>query len=96
MLLPRRSVRVWLVLSLCLSILVIERAEAQDIVREIVVEGAQRTEASTVQSYLLIQPGDPFDDARIDRSLKSLYATGLFADVSITRDGDKLVVKVVE
>ncbi|NJO67447.1 MAG: outer membrane protein assembly factor BamA [Rhodospirillales bacterium] len=71
-------------------------AGAQDLVREVVVEGAQRTEASTVQSYLLIRPGDPFDDARIDRSLKSLFATGLFADVSITRDGDRLIVKVVE
>ncbi|WP_317628959.1 outer membrane protein assembly factor BamA [Defluviicoccus vanus] len=65
-------------------------------VRDIVVEGAQRTETSTIQSYLLIQPGDPFDDARIDRSLKSLFATGLFADVSISRNGDQLVVKVVE
>lgn len=96
MLLQRRFVRAWLVLSLCLFLPFIEHANAQDVVSEIVVEGAQRTEASTVQSYLLIQPGDPFDDARIDRSLKSLYATGLFADVSITRSGNKLVVKVVE
>lgn len=96
MLLPRLVVRAWLILSFCLFLPVIGTAEAQEVVREIVVEGAQRTEASTVQSYLLIQPGDPFDDARIDRSLKSLFATGLFADVSITRDGDRLVVKVVE
>jgi outer membrane protein assembly complex, YaeT protein len=96
MLLPRRFVRAWLVLGLCLFLPFVERAYAQDVVREVVVEGAQRTEASTVQSYLLIQPGDPFDEARIDRSLKSLFATGLFADVSITRSGDRLIVKVVE
>lgn len=96
MLLPRRVMRAGLVLSLCLSISVIEPAHAQDVVREVVVEGAQRTETSTIQSYMLIQPGDPFDDARIDRSLKSLFATGLFADVSITRNGDQLIVKVVE
>ena len=96
MLLPRRVVRAWLVLSLCLCLPTLEYATAQEVVREIIVEGAQRTETSTIQSYLLIQPGDPFDDARIDRSLKSLYATGLFADVSITRNGEQLVVTVVE
>ncbi|QNT71393.1 outer membrane protein assembly factor BamA [Defluviicoccus vanus] len=96
MLLPRRVVRAWLVLGLCLSLPTLECATAQEVVRDIVVEGAQRTETSTIQSYLLIQPGDPFDDARIDRSLKSLFATGLFADVSISRNGDQLVVKVVE
>ncbi|MEM5709707.1 POTRA domain-containing protein, partial [Elizabethkingia meningoseptica] len=33
---------------------------------------------------------------RVDRSLKSLYATGLFADVAIRQDGDRLVVAVTE
>ncbi len=45
---------------------------------------------------MLVSPGDRFDPDRIDRSLKTLYATGLFHDVSITRDGTALVVKVVE
>ena len=74
-------------------------AEAQStsmVVREIIVEGAQRIEPGTVDSYLLIQKGDPFDAERIDRSLKSLFATGLFADVTIRRQGDALVVAVVE
>jgi outer membrane protein insertion porin family len=70
------------------------RAQSRDSVREIVVEGTQRIEPDTVRSYLLVQPGDPFDADRIDRSLKSLFATGLFADVTITRRGDALVVAV--
>ena len=45
---------------------------------------------------MLVQPGDPFDADRLDRSLKTLYATGLFQDVRLTRDGDTLVVHVVE
>ncbi len=45
---------------------------------------------------MLVAPGDPFDPDRIDRSLKTLYATGLFQDVNLTRQGDTLVVKVVE
>ena len=60
------------------------------------VEGAQRIEESTVRSYLLVSPGDAFDSEQVDRSLKTLYATGLFSDVSITRQGSTLVVKVVE
>ncbi|MBV9524170.1 MAG: outer membrane protein assembly factor BamA, partial [Alphaproteobacteria bacterium] len=44
-------------------------------VREVRIEGTQRIEPETVRSYLLIQPGDPFDEGRIDRSLKALFAT---------------------
>ncbi len=60
------------------------------------IEGNQRIEAGTIRSYMLVQPGDPFDPDRIDRSLKTLFATGLFQDVTINRDGGTLVVKVVE
>ena len=60
------------------------------------VTGNQRIEQGTIQSYMLVQPGDRYDADRVDRSLKTLYATGLFKDVSITRDGSALVVKVVE
>jgi len=65
-------------------------------IRSIVVEGNQRIEARTVQSYLLVEPGDSFDPTRLDLSLKALFATNLFADVAFDRRGDDLVVKVVE
>ncbi len=73
-------------------------AEAQksNIVEEIVVQGTHRIEQSTVRSYLLLQEGDRFDARRVNQSLKSLFATGLFADVAITREGKAIVVKVVE
>ncbi len=71
-------------------------AQTGDVIRTIEVEGAQRIEPNTVRSYLLVQEGDAFDPDRIDRSLKSLFATGLFADVTINRAGDTLVVKIVE
>ncbi len=44
----------------------------------------------------LLQPGDQWDAERVDQSLKALFATGLFADVKLIRDGSTLVVKVVE
>lgn len=65
-------------------------------IRSILVEGNQRIEARTVQSYLLVEPGDAFDPDRIDLSLKTLFATNLFADVSIDRRGNDLVIQVVE
>ncbi len=71
-------------------------ARLGDTVSAIRVTGNQRIETGTIQSYMLIQPGDRYDADRVDRSLKTLYATGLFHDVSITRDGTALVVKVVE
>ncbi len=66
------------------------------IVEAIRVEGNRRIDASTIRSYMLVQPGQPYDPAQIDRSVKTLYATGLFQDVSITPQGETLVVRVVE
>ena len=60
------------------------------------VEGNQRIEATTIRSYMLVQPGDAYEPDRIDRSLKSLFSTGLFQDVSFQRQGGTLIVKVVE
>ena len=71
-------------------------APTGDTVRRVVVEGNQRIEPSTVESYLAIRPGERFDPQKLDESLKALFATGLFDDVSIDRQGDALVVKVVE
>jgi outer membrane protein insertion porin family len=65
-------------------------------IQSIRIEGNERIENGTILSYMLVRPGDPFDPGRIDRSLKTLYATGLFQDVDLTRQGDALVVKVVE
>lgn len=65
-------------------------------VSDIQVRGTQRIDPGTVRSYMLIQPGDQLDPERLDRSLKALFATGLFADVTIRRQGDALLVEVVE
>ena len=94
--------RVWGLIFATLTFLALispDYAAAQtrgNVVGEIVIEGTQRIEPDTVRSYLLLQSGDTFDPRRIDQSLKSLYATGLFADVAISRAGKSLVVRVVE
>lgn len=66
------------------------------VIADIRIEGSQRIEEGTVRSYMLVVPGDRFDADRLDRSLKTLYATGLFSDVVLRRDGNTLVVKVSE
>ncbi len=67
-----------------------------DVISSIEVVGNQRVEPATVISYMTIAPGDKFDPAKIDASLKALFATGLFADVSLRRDGSLLVANVLE
>ena len=71
-------------------------AQESGVVRDIAINGQQRIEPETIQSYMTIHEGDAFDSQKIDKSLKALFATGLFADVNIHREGDSLVVKVVE
>ena len=66
------------------------------VISDIRVEGTQRIEPTTVRSYLVVKQGDPFNPQRIDDSLKALFATGLFADVTLRREGNTLVVNVVE
>ena len=97
----------WL-LSLCAVVATTGEARAQDAataaaqyqpperILTISVIGNQRVEANTVASYLLFAPGDPYSEDRIDLSLKTLYATGLFADVVIDpRDGN-VIIEVIE
>lgn len=69
---------------------------AGPIVQQIVVRGNQRIEAATVLSYLAIRQGQPYDEQVVDLSLKTLFATGLFADVKMNWDGSTLTVNVVE
>ncbi len=66
------------------------------VVRDIRVEGVQRTEAGTVFSYLPIKVGDRIDDQKAAQAVKALFATGFFRDVRLERQGDVLVVVVQE
>ena len=54
-------------------------------VSEIRIEGSQRIEAETVRSYMSFHRGDVVSPAALDKSLKSLFVTGLFADVILRR-----------
>jgi outer membrane protein insertion porin family len=65
-------------------------------VGNVVVKGNSRIDTESIKNYLLIKPGHSYTPADIDASVKALYATGLFSDVTINRQGNSLVVAVVE
>jgi len=71
-------------------------AQSATVIRSLAVEGNQRVDAENILPYLAIGPGDVYDSEKIDLSLKSLFATGIFSDVQFEQRGDVLVVKVVE
>ena len=66
------------------------------VIKDIRVEGIQRTEAGTVFNYLPVHVGDTFDDEKATASIKALYATGFFKDVRVESDGNVLVIMVEE
>src|SRR6202162_6604166 len=66
------------------------------VVKDIRVEGVQRTEAGTVFSYLPIKVGDRIDDEKASAAVKALYATGFFRDVRLEAEGGVLVGVVPE
>jgi len=68
----------------------------RDIISDVVVEGNQRIESDTVKSYIFVRKGDLYNEKQVDRSLKSLFNTGLFSDVKIGRSGKTLVIKISE
>ncbi|MDH3659140.1 MAG: outer membrane protein assembly factor BamA, partial [Alphaproteobacteria bacterium] len=71
-------------------------AQSGGAIEAIDVRGNQRIEETTVKSYLSVRVGDPFDEDELDQSLKNLYASSYFEDVSLRREGDRLIVDIVE
>ncbi len=65
-------------------------------VKDIRVEGAQRTEAGTVFSYLPVKVGDTMDDQQATAAIRALYATGFFKDVRLEVEQGVLIVLVRE
>ena len=72
------------------------RAFEPFVVKDIRVEGVQRTEAGTVFSYLPIKVGERVDDAKAAAAVKALFATGFFRDVRLEAQDGVLIVSVQE
>src|SRR5579863_1763052 len=75
---------------------VAEPAATDFTVSDIHVEGLQRVSEGTVYNYLPVNIGDRLSAARVREAIRALYATGFFRDVQLRRDGNTLVVVVIE
>lgn len=64
--------------------------------RDIRVEGLQRTDPGTVFAALPFRVGDTYNDEKGAIALRALFATGLFKDVRLQVEGDVAVVIVEE
>src|SRR5687767_15837078 len=87
------------VLAFCLAVAAADAAgqELQPfVVKDIRVEGLQRTEPGTVFSYLPVKVGETMNAEKARAALRALYATGFFQDVRLEVEGDVLVVFVRE
>jgi outer membrane protein insertion porin family len=70
---------------------------AQRVIQSIRVEGNQRLEPETIRAYANLSPGQTYTAETLDQALKDLYATQLFADVTITgAETGNLVIAVRE
>ena len=86
------------VLLLCALLAVGERAAALEafVVKDIRIEGIQRTEAGTVFSYLPVKVGETLTEERAAAAIRALYATGFFRDVTLEVENGVLIVTVLE
>lgn len=71
-------------------------AQSTGSIGQILIEGNQRIDETTIVSYMTVRAGDPFEQGSLDDTIKRLFGTGLFADVTLSRESDALVVSVVE
>lgn len=69
---------------------------AEGTIENIRVEGVHRIPADTVLNDITLSPGDAFDAKAIQKSIKALYDTGNFKDVTFEREGNTLVILVTE
>ncbi len=65
-------------------------------VRAIIIKGTERLEPETVRSYIDLDVGDTYDRDRLDKALKEIYASELFADATILDDNGTLTISVKE
>jgi len=82
-------------LLLCL-LLVSSWAYADFVIEDIRVEGLQRISAGTVFNYLPVSVGSTLKEQDYPEIIRSLFKTGFFTDVNLERDGNTLVITVVE
>jgi outer membrane protein insertion porin family len=85
-----------LVMRCALLLAQTETTPADFTVGDIKIEGLQRVSEGTVYNYLPVNIGDHLTPTRVREAIRALYATGFFRDVQMRRDGNTLLVVVLE
>ena len=65
-------------------------------IADIRINGLQRVSAASVFGALPLNVGEQVDDQQLVESTRALFKTGFFQDIQLGRDGDVLVITVVE
>jgi len=71
-------------------------ADSSFVVDDIRLEGLERIPDGTLLNYLPLKVGDPFEFSQSTYVIQELYKTGFFKDIKLLKDGNTLVVKVLE
>ncbi|WP_026146527.1 outer membrane protein assembly factor BamA [Zestomonas thermotolerans] len=86
-----------LLLPVALATLMIAEVHAESFtISDIRVNGLQRVSAGSVFGALPLNVGDQVDDRELVEATRALFKTGFFQDIQLGRDGDVLVITVVE
>jgi len=86
-----------LLLTAVLAVLMIAEVHAESFtISDIRVNGLQRVSAGSVFGALPLNVGEVADDRRLVESTRALFKTGFFQDIQLGRDGNVLVITVVE
>lgn len=85
-----------LITLLAITFCNIGNAYAKNILKAIIIKNNKRIEKETILSYLDLSKGDPIDKEILNQSLKKLYDSGLFSDLDISLNKDKLTITVTE
>ncbi len=95
-----KKVRKIISLGICYPLLLVWsikiHSAASFIVRDIKVSGLHRVSVGTVLNYLPVQLGEEVGSESTAQIIRALYETGFFQSVALERQGDILIVKVVE
>ena len=85
-----------LIVVFLLNISLVNAQNQDDVISKILIEGNQRVEIETINSYINLSIGDSFNSDILNKTLKSLFSTGFFSDVKIVKNESVLLIKVVE
>ncbi|MEE4185922.1 MAG: outer membrane protein assembly factor BamA [Gammaproteobacteria bacterium] len=84
-----------LLICLCLTA-VTHAADDEFVLGDIRIEGLQRISSGTIFNYLPLNIGDTVDRQRLQEALRAVYSTEFFQDIEFRREGDTLIIAVIE